>query len=81
MIGDQRIVSYSSSNHPTVGPFLPLSPQHFCAFHKCCDDAIPLCDREKIMLVRETKLLDSQVNEGDFGRYTNLAARMLKVST
>ncbi len=40
---------------------------------------IPNCECERLKTLRETNLLGSNVNEGDFGRYVNLAARLCKV--
>ncbi len=40
---------------------------------------IPNCECERLKTLRETNLMGSNVNEGDFGRYVNLAARLCKV--
>ena len=39
---------------------------------------LPMCECERITLLRETHLLDSEVNESDYARYTNLAARIFE---
>jgi hypothetical protein len=40
---------------------------------------VPTCECERLRLVRETRLLDTTTNEGDYGRFVNLAARLFKV--
>ncbi len=57
---------------------LPLSEQDLSALQRL-NVPVPTCECERIGLLRESHLLDSEVNEGDYARYTNLAARIFKV--
>jgi hypothetical protein len=40
---------------------------------------IPGNEKDRLKTLRETRLLDTESNEGDYGRYVNLAARLFKV--
>jgi hypothetical protein len=42
---------------------------------------IPTNEKDRLQTLRETRLLDSEKNEGDYGRYVSLAARLFIVSS
>ena len=57
-----------------------LLAKDLCALQKL---TVPVPKQEvtRLKLLRETNLLDSAVNEGDYQRFTSLASRVFKVSS
>jgi hypothetical protein len=68
------------NNKPITAVSIPSKRQQDAAALVALKVPIPACECERLDLLRETELLDSQVNESEYARYTNLAARICKVS-